>query len=244
MKKIFIFIGLVLLAIQSSAQFQTTLMVGFNSTTIGADKTNKFLSSRQLTGGLEIEQTFKGKHLRTANFSISTGALFLKNGYKDSYYYTFFGGEKKPILSYLDTKYLQIPFLLRLNIQPLPLVESWKIYFGAGVSYNVLLDASLYELTVEETFGFGIKTYTDQKNIKDYGNKNYLFSLFEVGTSLNRIRFSLRYKMSLQDMYFQGLKGNWKVPDDKSTYITMHNKTGALYERHLEVWLGINLFKH
>ena len=175
--------------------------------------------------------------------SVNTGVYYLKNGYQESYYYTFFSGTPKPVYSSLETKYVEVPVQLRLYIQPLPLIESWTLFFGGGISNNILLDATLDELTVEETFGFGIKTYQDNANITEHGQKNYLFSTLEVGMMVKRFRISIRQKKSFQDMYFFGLNGNWDIPSDRSTYMFNHGKTGKLMERHIEILIGFSFVK-
>ncbi|MBL7872231.1 MAG: hypothetical protein JNM78_11505 [Cyclobacteriaceae bacterium] len=243
MKKIFVLLLCVLLASKAISQFRATAILGLNNTSIGSSATIKLPTSRQLTGGLEIETLLRGKHLRSAYLSLNTGAFYLKNGFEESYYYTFFGGDKKPIYSSLETSYLMVPLQGRLYLQPLPLIESWTIFIGGGVSANLLLDASLNELTVEETFGSGVKTYSDNKNIKNYGEKYYLFSVLEIGMMIKRFKIIFRQKKSLQDMYFSGLDGNWKIPPDRSTYMINHKATGKLTERHIEILVGFTFMK-
>jgi len=243
MKKVIFLFGGIFLFLGAEAQFNASAVLGFNNTSIGSSKESKLPTSRQLTVGLEVEALLKGKHLRSTYFSLNTGVYYLKNGYKESYYYTLFTGTPRPIYSSLETTYVEIPLQLRLHIQPLPLIESWTIFFGGGISNNILLDASLNELTVEEGFGTGIQTYSDNQTITDYGKKSYLFSTLEIGMMVNRFRIIIRKKTSLQDMYFEGLTGNWGVPADRSTYMVNHDNTGKLTERHIEVLVAFTFLK-
>lgn len=243
MKKVFFLFVFLFLLLSAKAQFRASVVMGLNNTTIGSAKDSKLPTSRQFTSGLEIETLLKGKHLRSTYFSVNTGAYFLKNGYNESYYYTGFTGTKFPIQSLLETTYVEIPVQLRLYIQPMPLIETWTIFLGGGISNNLLLKASLNELTVEQGFGTGVQTYSDNQNITDYGQKSYLFSTIEIGMMINRFRVIIRQKKSLQDMYFQGLNGKWGVPADRSTYMVNHDSTGKLTERHIEVLVAFTFLK-
>ncbi len=246
MKHFFILSILLCAAHITQAQFRAGISLGFNSTVLGQfddpETDARFKPKQQAIIGVDAEWVFRGK-LKPVYFSIGSGLSYLKNGYNDGYYYSLLSEEQRPVLSNYETRYLQIPLIFRLNIQPQPLEENFSFFVGAGVANHILLDASLYELTVEETFGFGINTYEDERNIKNYGEKNYLFSTIEAGIMLNRARVTFRYKKSLQDMYFSGLDNNWNVPAEFSIYKSIYNNGGKLTERHIEFSLTYFIFK-
>lgn len=229
-------------------QFRAGVVVGLNSTTLGEfnepEFDTRFRPKQQFMAGVDLEWVFRQK-LKHIYLSVGSGVYYLKNGYEDGTYYTaLFSNEQYPVISNYETKYLQVPFSVRLNFQPQPLEEDFSFFIGAGISNHFLVDASLYEITVgEETFGGGVSVFEDSRNIKDYGSKSYLFSNIEFGMVLNRTKVTFRYKKSLQDMYFAGLDGNWNVPDEFSIYKGVYNRSGKLTERHLEISLSYFIFR-
>jgi hypothetical protein len=246
MKHFFILSVVLCVAHVAQAQFRAGISLGFNNTVLGQfddpETDVRFKPKQQVTIGLDAEWVFRGK-LKPVYFSVGSGLSYLKNGYQDGTYYTSITGEQRPVISNYETRYLQIPLIFRLFIQPQPLEENFSFFVGAGISNHILFDASLYELTVEETFGFGINTYEDNRNIKNYGEKSYLFSTIEAGIILNRARVTFRYKKSLQDMYFSGLNKNWNVPTEFSIYKSVYNSSGKLTERHIELSVTYFIFK-
>ncbi len=247
MKKALIFF-FILAAESSFGQFSMTPTIGINSTKLklGQYYTN---GGNYLTYGLETEYGFKPKNHRRVYGSLMTGASYLSNGFYDIYNFSFTGlnwYESKT--TDLTTTYIQIPIVLKLNWQPLPLIEDWKLFFGLGISYDILLKSHLAESSTKVTESNDLfappKTtqHSDSQHVTDLGVKNPKFGRLELGMRYKRIMFSYRFSFSMQDMYYVGLEKIWKVPASESRYISAHETEGKIKEKYSEFVLGFRLF--
>ncbi len=247
MKKVLIFYFI--LAAQSTfGQFSITPTIGINSTKLklGQYYTN---GGNYLTHGLEAEYSFKPKSHRRVYGSLMTGASILSNGFYDIYNFSFTGlnwYESKT--TDLTTTYFQIPLVLKLNWQPMPLIEDWKLFLGLGISSNILLKSHLAEKSTKITESNDLfappKTtqYSDSQDVTDLGVKNAQFARLEIGMRYKRVMFSYRLSTSMQDMYYVGLEKIWKVPATESRYISAHDTEGKIKEKYSEFVLGFRFF--
>lgn len=235
------------LAAPAIAQLNMKFALGINSTSINNGEKDSYYVSEfpkeiNLTAGIEAEYSLRGESLMPGHVSFVSGLYYLKNGYADNYFFDLFGTQ----LGYesnFTSSYVQLPMLIRYNFRPLPLVEDFTLFFGGGVSNNILLKAELKESYTDiPCLGCGIDTYSDEGNITQYGRKVSFFGHVEAGFQLKRTQVMLRHKRSLQDMYFKNLEGNWGVPPESSHYMLLYNQTGKLREIHWELLISYRLF--
>lgn len=248
MKKVII-LFFILVAESSFGQFSITPTVGINSTKLKLDDSGYTNGGNFLTYGLEAEYGIKPRSHRRVYLSFMTGASYLSNGFYDIYNFSF------PGLSWyqsqttdLTTTYVQIPLVIKLNWQPMPLIEDWKLFLGLGISTNILLESHLSEKSTRVTDSNDLfapnntTQYSDSQDVNDLGVKNSLFARLELGMRYKRIMFSYRFSLSMQDMYYTGLENIWKVPATESRYISAHDTQGKIKEKYSEFVLGFRLF--
>lgn len=235
------------LATPALAQFQLRFVGGINLTSINNGQKDSYYVSEfprdiRFTGGLETEYSLRGESMKAGHLSFASGLMYLKNGYSDNYFFDFFGTELG-YLSNFSAAYVQVPLLVRYNVQPMPLVEDFTFFIGAGASSNILMKAELTEsFTDVPCFGCGVQSFEASGEITDYGRKVSFFGVAEAGFAFKRTQFIVRHKRSLQDMYFKNLEGNWGIPPESSHYMLLYNQTGKLREIHWELLLTYRLF--
>jgi hypothetical protein len=126
------------------------------------------------------------------------------------------------------------------------LVEDWRLFFGAGVSFNTLTYAHLAEQSTKVAFTFDrplapppVTTYSaDSRDVTSLAVKNPLFSRVEIGMKFKHLQVLYRLSVSLQDMYLTGLEQTWKVPASESIYINAHHSRGITKEKYSEIVVG------
>ena len=239
----FIFLSL---ALSASGQIHMTPFIGLNRTQL----INQVGRTNFLFGGIEMEGRLKPHKIRPIHLSLVTGATYLANGYYANNMYSFppyYTSE----MTDLSTRYLQIPLVARINWQPFPLLEDFHLFFGVGLSYNILLKATLSEKSteIEDQYAMGEPVlpyqtiqYSDSQDITNLGVRQSLFYRFEFGVYVRRVQVAVRISAATKDMYYKGLENIWKVPPSSSGYITMHNNFGALLETYFELTMGYRLF--
>jgi hypothetical protein len=239
MKKITMLLILVSLAAQ--AQVTITPFAGINSTRVMYGYWEK--GGNYGLGGIEVEARLKAKRFSLVHVSFLTGAGYLANGYfTDAGFSTPLGYLAET--SELKTNYLQVPLEIKLNWQPFPLVETWKLFFGAGVSNDILLKSRLKESGTEvNSFVDPLSppqtmTYFSEKAITEYGRKYSPFARFEIGTKYKRVHIAYRTCFSIQDMHHAGLEESWPVPERLSSYMSPLRINGKRNERYTEFVLG------
>jgi hypothetical protein len=244
MKKIvtlFVCISLWHLAV---AQVNVTPYVGMNSTKI-YDGTVYQNGGAFVVTGVELEVALKGKEQRRVYISLATGASYLKNGfyYSGNFSYTALNFYTQRITD-LKTRYLQIPFTLRLNWQPFPLVEDWKVFLGLGLCRNALIESTLeekYTIVTRNTDILAppqVASYEDSRDVTNHGEKNSWFQRIELGMKYKRFQVTYRLSRSLTDLYRTGLEDDWNVPDEQSWYIKAYHDSGKIIEKHTELVVG------
>lgn len=239
-----------ILAAQSSfGQLSITPIVGINSTKLKLGSFGYTNGGNYLTYGLEAEYGIKPKNNRTTSMSFMAGASYLNNGFYDIYNFSFTGlNWYESQTTDLKTTYLQIPLVLKLNWQPMPLIEDWKLFLGLGISSNILLKSHLAEKSTKITESNDLfappKTtqYFDSQDVTDLGVKNTQFARLEIGVRYKRVMFTYRLCTSLQDMYYVGLEKIWKIPAKESRYISAHDSEGKIKEKYSEFVLGFRFF--
>lgn len=195
--------------------------------------------------GLELEVAKKPRQHRHIYFSVATGASYLPNGfyYSGNFAYTALNFYTQRIID-LKMQYAQIPIMLRVNWQPFPLMEDWKVFIGLGIVNNLLLKSTLEEKYTEVFLNDDVlappevTSYEDSRDVTGYGKKGSLFRRIELGMKYRRLQLSYRMSRSLTDLYRTGLEEDWNVPDDKSWYIEAHQDSGKTIEQYSELIVG------
>ena len=238
---LFVLLGLCQLAV---AQVNVTPYMGMNSTRV---YDGFFFQNGGAfpVAGLEVEFSIRPKPSGLMYVSIATGASYLKNGfyYSGNFSYTALDFYTQRITN-INTAYLQVPVTLRLNWQPFPLVEDWKMFLGLGVCHNTLMKFTLEEKYTEVMLNQDflappqVTTYNDSRDITGYGEKSALFRRVELGMKYKRWQVTYRHSRSLTDLYRTGLEQDWNVPDDDSWYISAYQDAGKIIEKHTEVVVG------
>ena len=203
-----------------------------------------------LVAGAEIELALKSGRSGRMYLSLATGASYLKNGfyYSGNFSYTALNFYTQRITD-LRSEYLQIPFTLRLNWQPFPLVEDWKVFLGLGICHNTLTKSTLAEKYTEVTLNDDVlappqvTSYRDSRDVTDYGEKNSIFRRLELGMKYKRFQVSYRLSRSMTDLYRTGLEDDWNVPDERSWYIDACQETGKIIEKYTELVVGFRFGK-
>jgi hypothetical protein len=199
--------------------------------------------------GLEIEKQFNLGKYSPVSFSIVTGASYLPNGFSKTLISSisigtgYYGYQKTSI----DLQYIQIPAMARVNWRPFALVETWSVFFGAGVSFNHTNYAYISEQASEVSLTLNnsgllpppsLTNYQDSRDVTSIAVKNPLFSRFDFGMRFKHLQVIYRVSVSLQDMYFKGIEKTWQVPVDYSFYISSHNTRGITKEKYSEIVFG------
>lgn len=200
--------------------------------------------------GLEIELRKPPKAHKPVYLTLSTGLSYLNNGYYKSTNFSF-NAVSFYIASITDRQmeYMQVPIMLKLNWQPFPLVEEWKMFLGFGVSNSFLLKSRLAESYTKVTLNNDISAppvtehYEDQLNITRIGVNHSLFTRIDVGMIYKRIQLSFRVSRSITDLYAKGIEMSWSVPTEHSEYITANQTIGGTFERYTEIVVGLRVFK-
>ncbi len=243
MKKLLVM--MMFFSVPAVAQISVTPFAGINSTRVKYFYWEK--GGNYAVYGLEIEARLRPRKNSPFHVSLVTGASYLSNGYFRDTGLTFSTFVYSSQTSELKTGYFQVPLVLKLNWQPFPLVEDWKLFFGAGISNDFLLSSHLEEKAVDvnsssDLFAPDVTTeYQDSKDTAGFGRKHSLFSRFELGTKYKRIHFAYRFSFSLQDMHYVGLEDDWDVPSGSSNYLIPYELNGKRNERYSEFVLGFRV---
>ncbi|MEX2233770.1 MAG: outer membrane beta-barrel protein [Cyclobacteriaceae bacterium] len=243
MKKLLII--LYLFSLPAVAQISVTPFAGINSTRALYYYWEK--GGNYGVYGVEVEGRLRPRKFSSIHVSFVTGASYLANGYFRDSGLAFSTLIYDTHTSELRTNYFQIPAELKLNWQPFPLVEDWKIFFGAGISNDFLLKSSLEEKAIEVNISSDLfappqtTSYEDGRNIAEFSRKYSVFSRFELGAKYKRIHFAYRFCFSLQDMHHAGLENVWQVPSGSSNYMTPMELNGKRNEKYSEFVLGFRV---
>lgn len=244
-----VIILLVLSSITGHAQVSITPVGGINSVRL-YDGIIYNKGGNYGLAGLELELRRKPKIQRRFYVSAVTGASYLKNGYYESFSFSFASLFYSQEQSNLDMQFVQIPVELKLNWRPFALVEDWRIFVGAGVSYDLLLKAHLEEQSTRLDFSTSQPQpppttiqYSDSRDIKDMMPSKLLFLRLELGVNIKRIHLAWRMSSSLTDAYPTGLEKTWRVPADDSKIIENHKDAGALKFRYNDLVIGYTFLR-
>jgi hypothetical protein len=247
MRKSTLTIVLVLVAFGSHAQVSITPFAGASIKAMSQTSGLRNGGSAGLVG-VEVE-VGRNRLIKSNGITLLSGISYLDIDYNENYNLAvgdFFYFHRS---TSLNTKYVQVPLMLKFNWQPSPLLEEWIISVGVGISNNFLLDAKLEEEATVVTYQTGfpqppptIEKYEDAQEVTDLAESFYVFRRIDIGMKLKRIQFAARFSKSLQDMYFKGLERQWAVPADESQYIKGKTENGKMSERYIEIVLGYTLW--
>ncbi len=241
MKKFITLLALISLCYPVAAQISVNPFVGINSTKMNNGYYFENGGAFGL-GGIEIEWRKKPKQHHQLYLTLATGISYLSNGFYHStnFSYTAVDFYTQEIAD-LKMQYWQVPLTIRVNWQPFPLVEDWKIFLGLGVCNNILIKSTLHEKYTEVFLNDDplappvVTSFEDSRDITASGKKSSLFRRVEFGMKYKRVQLSYRLSKSLADLYHSGLENDWNVPDDKSWYIDSHNSAGKTTEKYSEL---------
>lgn len=227
-----------------SAQVNITPYAGLNSTRI-YDGILYENGGAFLVAGVELELGIKRNPSRRTHLSLATGASYLNNGfyYSGNFSYTALNFYTQQITD-LNTEYLQVPVTFRINWQPFPLVEDWKVFLGLGLCHNTLIKSTLAEKYTEVTLGTDILappqvvSYEDTRDVTGYGENSSLSRRIELGMKYKRFWVSYRLNRSITDLYRTGIEKDWNVPDEVSWYINAYQDSGKIIEKSAELVVG------
>lgn len=227
-----------------SAQVNITPYAGLNSTRIYDGILYKNGGAFPVAG-VELELAIKRRQSGRTHLSLATGASYLNNGfyYSGNFSYTALNFYTQQITD-LNTAYFQVPVTLRLNWQPFPLVEDWRVFLGLGVCHNTLIKSTLAEKYSEVTLSADVLappqvvSYEDTRDVTDYGEKSSLFRRVELGMKYKRFQATYRLSRSITDLYRTGIEKDWNVPDEVSWYINAYQDSGKIIEKSTELVVG------
>ena len=200
--------------------------------------------------GLEIEVRKRPKAFKPLHVSFVTGVSYLHNGFYQSDNFSFTGADfYTASITDREMEYLQIPLMARLYWQPFPLVEDWKVFIGAGISYNLLLKAHLAE-TYTSIFTSGdifapppTEQYEDSRDVTSLGKEAPIFRRIDIGMTYKRFQINVRFSKSITDLYYEGLENDWGVPAEYSEYLIAYADEGKITEKYSEITFGFRIFK-
>ncbi len=245
-----LFIALAIWSLPASAQVNIIPMLGVNSTRMKMgslyEKGGSFL-----LGGVELEFRRRPKETKPVFVSLVTGVGYLDNGfyYSSNFAYTALSYYEREVTE-INAEYWQIPLMLKINWQPFPLVEDWRVFTALGVSSNITIRATMAE---EYTFVFlnddvfappETTYYSDSQDVTDLAPKSSMFLRFDLGMVVRRFQFAWRMSFSTSDQYFSGIESTWAIPDEDSPYISSHDENGKMPVKYSELVLGFRLFKN
>jgi hypothetical protein len=233
----------------AAAQVNITPFAGMNSTRI-YDGILYQNGGAFLIAGAELELALKPKRSGRIYISLATGGSYLKNGfyYSGNFSYTGLNFYTQRITE-LRSEYLQIPVTLRLNWQPFPLVEDWKVFLGLGICHNTLIKSVLAEKYTEVTLNDDVlappqvTSYADSRDVMGYGEKSSMFRRIELGMKYKQLQVTYRLSRSMTDLYRTGIEDDWNVPDENSWYIDAHQDAGKIIEKYTELVVGFRFGK-
>ena len=227
----------------AAAQVNLTPYAGMNSTRIYDGILYQNGGSFAVTG-LEIELAKNSRKHRMIYPSIATGASYLPNGFYYSNSFAATVSLYSQRITDLRMQNIQVPLMLRLNWQPFPLVEDWKVFLGVGICNNVLIRATLkerYTAVYSEKDPLApptVTSYEDAADVTDLGKKSSLFRRIEAGMKYRRFQLAYRLSVSLTDLYYTGLEADWNIPEDDSWYLETHRDAGMIIEKYSELVVG------
>jgi hypothetical protein len=231
------------------AQISVMPFAGLNSTKMTQAYSGYAKGGNYGILGAEVELVLKSKPYAAVNFSFVSGLSYLANGFQETTNFSIGTSSYSYQSSTLQMKYWQVPLIVRINWRPFPLVEDWRLFLGAGVSYNTTAYAHLAEQATNVAFTFNqplypppvAANYSDSRDVTSLAVKNPLFERFDLGMKFKHFQVTYRLSVSLQDMYFKGIEKTWQVPATESIYINAHNSRGITKEKYSEIVFGWRL---
>ncbi|MBS1977164.1 MAG: outer membrane beta-barrel protein [Bacteroidetes bacterium] len=218
----------------------------------GASSTSLNLGSELKNGGtypiygIDLEGRLKPKRISRFHLAAATGAAYLANGYNLSSSFTISGLYYDARTTNISQTYIQVPFVLRLNWQPSPLVEDFHLFLGMGVVSNWLMEAKISETS--DHVGFSALAapptthYEDSRDVTKLAVPQSFFFRYEIGVRYKRVTVIIRSSLSLQDMYYQGIEQVWRIPATSSAYISGHSQNGKITEKQGDMIVNFRIF--
>ncbi|MBI3481449.1 MAG: outer membrane beta-barrel protein [Bacteroidetes bacterium] len=236
------FFILMILPLPLIGQLNFTPIAGLNSTRLSESYSGYAKGGNFGVYGVEVEKTFNFTEYSPVSISLLSGVSYLRNGFNQENSFSVFNAYyyKK---TNIETTYWQVPLMVRINWRPFPLVEDWRLFFGAGVSYNSLTHAHIAEQATNVSIVLlyyppPSTSYQDSRDVTDIAVKHTLFERFDIGMKFKHLQVSWCLSVSMQDMYFKCLENNWQVPFNYSFYLDAHKSRSITKEKYSEVVFG------
>ncbi|HEY5690043.1 MAG TPA: hypothetical protein VIS49_01185 [Cyclobacteriaceae bacterium] len=198
--------------------------------------------------GLDIELRKKPATHQNIYATMTIGVSYLKNGFYQSDNFGFGTFLYTASVTDRQMEYIQFPVTVRLNWQPFPLVEDWRLFFGAGLTNSMLMSARLSEKYTSVFISSDLlappvtRHYEDSRDVTDLGKKSSLFTRIELGMIYKRTQVSVRFSKSITNLYYEGIEQTWQIPADDSEYLQANSEDGGIFEKYTEVVIGLRIF--
>src|SRR5258708_6447502 len=167
------------------AQLKIAAIAGLNSTKLSESYSGYAKGGNYGIFGVEIEKNFNLREYSPISISLLSGVSYLRNGFNQENSFSVFNAYfyKK---TNIETTYWQVPLMIRINWRPFALVEDWRMFFGAGISYNTLTHASIAEQATNVAIAVlyyppPSSSYQDSRDVTNIGVAHPLFERFELG---------------------------------------------------------------
>ena len=142
-----------------------------------------------------------------------------------------FTEDNDDVFSTWTNRYLRMPLIYKLNIQPFILDEDFHFSLGLGVTNSFLISSTLeesviiYSRDLEGNFLYDsnrdkiiAQTISDKANAKRYGKTYFMMYTVQMNMSFRRLYLGIRAWFSLTDQYLSELEDDWSLNNEQSIY--------------------------
>ena len=150
-------------------------------------------------------------------------------------------GFEDGVISRWANRYVHVPMIFKLNVQPFILDENFHIGFGLGLTHSFLVSSTLeekifiYERGEEGFIRFDAQgerivqqEISDKKDVKPFSKSYVPMFAFELNASFKRLYMGMRGWFSLQNQYMSEFRDNWSLNSDQSIYLTLYDSYGKV----------------
>ncbi|MCP4458164.1 MAG: hypothetical protein GY816_09110 [Cytophagales bacterium] len=151
------------------------------------------------------------------------------------------GDFRDDVFSTWSNRYVQIPLIYKINIQPFILDEDFHIGFGLGITNSFLIRSVLeesiiiYSRDAEGTIlldSNGDKMVTqvisDKADVRPYSKTYLMMFTFELSGLFRRLYMGMRGWFSLTNQYLSGLEDSWQLNNKQSIYFGSYENWGKV----------------
>jgi hypothetical protein len=158
-----------------------------------------------------------------------------------------FSADNDITYSSFQTRYLNVPVVLKYNVQIFMLDENFHFSFGLGTMNSFLLRSHLHEEATDndrDSQGRVIASryYIDDKDVTKLGVKYTTNFCFDISVSFKRLYIGERAYFGFKDQFMKGLASTWAVPGDLSIYQSAYETSPKLTMSGGFFYIGWRLF--